>query len=130
MKCCRKHSQEMNRLGYFSHTSPTKGRESPGKRAALEGYKGGVGENIFTGMGSAGAAFTAWFHSSGHHRNMLGGGDPQHANGKAKGDRSQKGPNFAFGGWRSMGCGRDGNKFTEQFGPLTSIDKDKDKKTK
>jgi uncharacterized protein YkwD len=130
VKCCKKHSQEMNRLGYFSHTSPTKGRETPGKRAALEGYEGGVGENIFTGMGSAGAAFNAWYNSSGHHRNMLGGGDPQRVNGKARGDRSQKGPNFAFGGWRSMGCGRDGNKFTEQFGGISSIDKNKDKKQK
>jgi uncharacterized protein YkwD len=130
VQCCRKHSQEMNRLGYFSHTSPTKGLESPGQRAAAEGYQGGVGENIFTGMGSAGAAFTAWYNSSGHHRNMLGGGDPQRANGKASKDRSQEGPNFSYGGWRSMGCGRDGNKFTEQFGSISSIDKDKDKKQK
>jgi hypothetical protein len=128
MKCCKKHSQEMNRLGYFSHTSPTKGRESPGKRAALEGYSGGVGENIYTGMGSAGAAFSAWFHSSGHHRNMLGGGDPQRMNGKAKGDRSQEGPNFSSGGWRTMGCGRDGSKFTEQFGPLSNLNKKEDRK--
>jgi uncharacterized protein YkwD len=128
MKCCKKHSQEMNRLGYFSHTSPTKGLESPGKRAAKEGYNGGVGENIYTGMGSAGAAFSGWYHSSGHHRNMLGGGDPQRMNGKAKGDRSQEGPNFSSGGWRTMGCGRDGNKFTEQFGPLSNLDKSEDKK--
>jgi len=124
----RKHSQEMNKLGYFSHTSPTKGLERPGQRAAKEGYPSGVSENIYTGMGSAGAAFTGWYNSSGHHRNMLGGGDPQHVGGKQGSDRSQEGPNFTYGGWRTMGCGRDGNKFTEQFGPVTNIDKGKDKK--
>jgi hypothetical protein len=61
---------------------------------------------------------------------MLGGGDPQHVNGKAKEDRSQKGPNFSYGGWRSMGCGRDGNKFTEQFGGISNIDKNADKTRK
>jgi hypothetical protein len=124
----RKHSEEMNRLGYFGHVSPTPGRETPDKRAAAEGYNGGVGENCHYGRASAHGSFNGWYNSAPHHRNMLGGGDPRRINLKGAGDRSQTGPNFVFGGWRSMGCGRDGDKFTEQFGPLSSLDEPQAKK--
>ncbi|MCC7139749.1 MAG: FHA domain-containing protein [Planctomycetes bacterium] len=72
----RGHSIEMRVLKYFAHESPTPGLESPGKRCAREGYSGGVSENIAwgTGLMSAQGAFDGWFHSSGHHRNMLGKG--------------------------------------------------------
>ncbi|MBM4037201.1 MAG: CAP domain-containing protein [Planctomycetes bacterium] len=70
-QAARKHSQEMQRLGYFAHSSPTPGRGSPGERCALEGYRHYAGENCASG-GGADMAFRMWYNSSGHHRNMLG----------------------------------------------------------
>ncbi|MBI2923744.1 MAG: FHA domain-containing protein [Planctomycetes bacterium] len=70
-KCAKKHSQEMVDLNYFAHESPTESLRTPGDRAKAEGYTGPCGENIATGYGSALAAFTGWYNSSGHHRNML-----------------------------------------------------------
>jgi uncharacterized protein YkwD len=72
----RGHSKEMNKLNYFAHESPVPGRGSPSQRCAKEGYGGGVGENIAfsSGVMNAQAAFDGWFHSSGHHRNMIGKG--------------------------------------------------------
>jgi len=74
-RAARGHSREMRTLNYFAHESPTPGRESPGKRCAVEGYSGGS-ENIAYGSGfmNAKGAFDGWYHSSGHHRNMLGRG--------------------------------------------------------
>ncbi|MEZ5988297.1 MAG: CAP domain-containing protein [Planctomycetota bacterium] len=70
MEAAQGHSEEMNRLGYFSHTSPTPGLTSPGDRMRKAGYPGGGGENIAIN-GSPMGAHTAWIHSSGHHRNLL-----------------------------------------------------------
>jgi|GEM_PF-1620314 len=74
-RAARGHSREMRTLNYFAHESPTPGRESPVKRCAVEGYSGGS-ENIAYGSGfmNAKGAFDGWYHSSGHHRNMLGRG--------------------------------------------------------
>lgn len=74
VRAARGHSIEMRTLNYFAHESPTPGRESPGKRCALEGYASGVSENIAFGSGfmNAQGAFDGWYRSSGHHRNMLG----------------------------------------------------------
>lgn len=66
------HCQEMSELGYFSHTSPTPGRERPAQRMRNEGYPRGGGENLAIHASPAGAIY-AWQHSSGHHRNMLMG---------------------------------------------------------
>ncbi len=106
MRAARKHSQEMHDLGYFSHTSPTPGRASPGNRAKLEGYGGGCAENIARAANAEGA-HRGWYGSPGHHRNMLGrhrvigvgqskqgghwtqmfgGGNPQKADANAKVD--------------------------------------------
>ena len=71
MRAARKHSQEMETLGYFSHTSPTPARRSPTLRAKLEGYGGSCAENIAR-AGSASGAHEGWYGSPGHHRNMLG----------------------------------------------------------
>jgi len=71
-QAARKHSQEMQRLNYFGHDSPTAENRSPGQRCANEGYKGFRGENIASGC-PPDAAFNMWYNSSGHHRNMLGG---------------------------------------------------------
>ncbi|NUN49345.1 MAG: FHA domain-containing protein [Candidatus Brocadiae bacterium] len=70
-KTAEKHSTEMVEMAYFAHESPISTRRTPMDRAKLEGYTGGVGENIATGYGSPKAAFDGWYNSSGHHRNML-----------------------------------------------------------
>lgn len=74
VECARGHSEEMQRLGYFSHTSPVDGRRSPGDRARLAGWGGGVSENIARGQPTGRAAVGSWIRSSGHHRNILGAG--------------------------------------------------------
>ena len=56
VRAARGHSIEMRTKGYFAHESATPGHESPGKRCALQGYSGGVGENIAKGMGTGRAA--------------------------------------------------------------------------
>ncbi len=66
----RGHAEEMSRLGYFSHFSPTAGRRTPSERMQLAGYRDGVSENIALNDSAAGA-HAAWCRSSGHHRNLL-----------------------------------------------------------
>lgn len=68
----RGHSEDMVRLGFFSHTSPVPGKETPGKRAALAGTSGGA-ENIAAGQATGLGAIRAWWYSPGHHRNMMSG---------------------------------------------------------
>lgn len=68
----RDHSQDMLRLGFFSHTSPIDGKQSPGQRAARFGTSGGA-ENIAAGQSTGNGAITAWWYSPGHHKNLLGG---------------------------------------------------------
>lgn len=93
LKAARGHSDEMSRLGYFSHTSPTEGRQTPMHRVALEGYKGmPVSENIHMGTGTPEGAHHGWTHSSGHHRNIL----------------------QPF--WTEMGTGNSGRYWTQNFG--------------
>jgi len=70
VQAARRHSQEMARLGYFGHTSPTPANRSPGRRCANQGYRHFAGENCMSG-GGPDAAFRGWYNSSGHHRNML-----------------------------------------------------------
>jgi len=72
VKAARGHSQEMKDKGYFSHTSPTAGRRSPGQRARLAGWGGSVSENIARGRAGGRAVVAQWCNSSGHHRNILG----------------------------------------------------------
>ena len=69
----RAHSEEMRRLGYFSHTSPTPELRSMQERIARAGIaRVPVGENIAKGYATPQAAFEGWYRSPGHHRNMLG----------------------------------------------------------
>ena len=67
------HADEMSRLGYFAHMSPTPGRKTPTDRMRLAGYMFGVSENIAL-TGGAMSSHVAWCHSSGHHRNLLSPG--------------------------------------------------------
>jgi len=85
------HADEMSRLGYFSHTSPTPGRRSPFDRMQLAGYAAGASENIALVDGAQGA-IEAWRRSSGHHRNMLAAGHTE------------------------LGCGGNGRYWVQNFG--------------
>jgi uncharacterized protein YkwD len=85
------HAEEMTRLGYFAHMSPTPGRRTPYDRMQLVGYTAGVSENIAL-CDSAATAHHAWCHSSGHHRNLL---DPGH---------------------HEVGIGADGRHWVQNFG--------------
>lgn len=89
------HAEEMGRLGYFAHTSPTPERRTPYDRMRLAGYPFGVSENIALVDGALGA-HNAWCTSSGHHRNLL---DPNH---------------------REIGIGVDGRHWVQNFGSGTA----------
>ncbi|MFY9345684.1 MAG: CAP domain-containing protein, partial [Planctomycetota bacterium] len=88
------HAEEMAKLGYFAHMSPTPGRETPYDRMKLAGYTFGVSENIALVDGAQGA-HNAWCQSSGHHRNLLAASH------------------------REMGIGADGRYWVENFGSGT-----------
>ncbi|MEO0394488.1 MAG: CAP domain-containing protein [Cyanobacteria bacterium P01_A01_bin.137] len=65
-----KHSQDMAKKDYFSHTG--KDGSKPWDRARREGYESGtVGENIAAGYSSAKAVVDGWIASPGHRANML-----------------------------------------------------------
>jgi uncharacterized protein YkwD len=108
VQTARGHSDEMSRLGYFSHFSPTASRKTPDMRARLSGYKGtALSENIHAGSGTPEGAHYGWLHSSGHHRNIL-----------------QK-----F--WTEMGTGQVGRYWTQNFGrtkPMTFSEEEKERK--
>ncbi|MEK7467243.1 MAG: FHA domain-containing protein [Planctomycetota bacterium] len=99
-RAARKHSVEMEKLGYFAHVGPTKGLATPGERCAAEGYGGGGAENIAMGNVEGEPTFLQWYNSSGHHRNMLGG-------------------------HTQIGIGRSNNYWTENFGSSGPSMKDK-----
>lgn len=86
----RDHSQDMEKHNFFSHESPLPGKTTPGDRARLFGttYSG---ENIAAGTMDGAAANRMWWHSPGHHKNMLG----DH---------------------KRVGVGRSGRHWTEMFG--------------
>lgn len=71
------HSQEMVHLDYFSHTSPTPGREKPRDRVQLSGGQNPkIGENIYraSGLSSeelASRAIAAWEKSPSHYKNII-----------------------------------------------------------
>jgi hypothetical protein len=85
------HADEMSKLGYFAHMSPTPGRKTPTDRMRLAGYMFGVSENIAM-TGGAMSSHVAWCHSSGHHRNLL---SPSH---------------------REIGIGANGRYWVQNFG--------------
>jgi hypothetical protein len=90
--CARDHSIEMAKLNYFDHDSPVAENREPSDRARKAGVVNcAIGENICMGYTSAKAAFEGWYHSAGHHRNMVDGD------------------------WRAMGVGRDGELWTQNY---------------
>jgi uncharacterized protein YkwD len=90
--CARDHSIEMAKLNYFDHDSPVAEHREPSDRARNVGVVNcPVGENICTGYTSAKDAFEGWYHSAGHHRNMVDSD------------------------WRTIGVGRDGELWTQNY---------------
>lgn len=69
--CARDHSRDMVKLGFFDHTSPVPGKKTFGDRAGRFGASASS-ENIAAGHETGPGAITGWWHSPGHHRNMLG----------------------------------------------------------
>ncbi len=70
-EAARSHSQDMQRLKFFSHESPVPRKKTVGDRALLAGTTASA-ENISTGASSGKAAHEGWFHSPGHHKNQMG----------------------------------------------------------
>jgi len=68
----RDHSKDMATIGFFSHTSPVKGKQRFGQRAANFGTSARA-ENIAAGQRTGHGAIRAWWYSPGHHKNMLAG---------------------------------------------------------
>jgi len=68
----RDHSKDMKERKFFSHESPVEGKKTPWDRAKRFGTSAS-GENIYMGSTNGNDANSAWFHSPGHHKNMLGG---------------------------------------------------------
>ncbi len=76
--CARQHSEEMVKLDYFDHVSPTLGLQQPYLRVKAVGLKSAlVGENIYDCEGYPLAeipelAVRAWMESPDHRANMVG----------------------------------------------------------
>jgi len=102
----RGHCEEMARLGYFGHFSPTPGHKAPWDRMKLQGYEYGVSENIIEGQTNPMGAHIGWCHSSGHHRNIL------------------------MPAWTEMGTGHYGNLMTQNYGQAPKWSKDAPKPEK
>jgi uncharacterized protein YkwD len=96
----RGHCEEMSRLGYFGHFSPTPGRKTPWERMKLQGYDHGVSENCIQGQTNPMGAHLGWCHSSGHHRNIL------------------------MPPWTEMGTGHYGSFMTQNYGQPPKWSKD------
>ena len=67
----RGHSKDMHDNHYFSHDSPTPGQRTPWDRARAAGTSASA-ENIAEGAGTPEGANELWWHSPGHHVNMMG----------------------------------------------------------
>ncbi len=66
----RDHCRDMATKNFFSHTSPLPGKQSFTQRAKNFGATARA-ENIAYGKTSASDTNMGWFHSPGHHKNML-----------------------------------------------------------
>lgn len=79
VRAARMHSEEMLKLNYFSHDSPTSGRRTTMDRVRAEGVSPrALAENIFQCKGFKleeipDLAVQAWMESPGHRQNMLSG---------------------------------------------------------
>lgn len=71
VEAARGHSKDMVEQKFFAHDSPVPGKENPWKRAAQAGTSASA-ENIAAGSNKGEGAIQMWWHSPGHHKNMLG----------------------------------------------------------
>jgi uncharacterized protein YkwD len=69
-QAARGHSADMAEHHFFSHTSPLPGKATISDRGKLAGALVN-GENIFMGSEDPAAAMEGWWHSPGHHKNLL-----------------------------------------------------------
>ena len=67
----RDHSKDMVEKKFFAHESPVSGKRTPWDRAKRFGTSAHA-ENIAAGADTGPGANRQWFHSPGHHKNMLG----------------------------------------------------------
>ncbi len=67
----RDHSADVEKLNFFAHESPVAGKTTPWDRAKLFGTSASA-ENIAAGVRDGVAASRMWWHSPGHHKNMIG----------------------------------------------------------
>jgi len=67
----RDHSKDMATKGFFAHESPVPGKKQPWDRAKNFGTTASA-ENISMGVTTGAEVNQQWFHSPGHHKNMLG----------------------------------------------------------
>ena len=67
----RDHSKDMLEKKFFAHESPVPGKRTPWDRAKRFGTTAHA-ENIAAGADTGPGANRQWFHSPGHHKNMLG----------------------------------------------------------
>ncbi|HZN35291.1 MAG TPA: CAP domain-containing protein, partial [Pirellulaceae bacterium] len=67
----RDHSRDMEEQKFFDHESPVPGKKTPWDRAEKFGTTAS-GENIALGTLDGAVVNQMWWHSPGHHRNMLG----------------------------------------------------------
>jgi uncharacterized protein YkwD len=73
LKLCeasRGHSKDMAEFNFFDHVSPVPGREEPSDRARQAGTTANA-ENIYQGGERGEDAVEGWWHSPGHHANMM-----------------------------------------------------------
>ena len=70
--CSADHSKDMKEKGFFSHTSPVKGKKSFTTRAKNFGTTA-RGENIAMGSSTGKGSIKQWFLSPGHFKNMFSG---------------------------------------------------------
>lgn len=70
-QAARVHSADMEQHNFFSHESPLPGKKSFTDRARLFNTSAS-GENIAMGTTDGARANEMWWHSPGHHKNMLG----------------------------------------------------------
>lgn len=68
IRAAQKHTENMIRGNFFSHTGQD--NSSPSDRVRAEGLNVGAGENIAAGQTTAESVFDAWWNSSGHRSNM------------------------------------------------------------
>jgi uncharacterized protein YkwD len=87
LKLCdaaRDHSKDMSEMNFFEHESPVPGKTMPWDRAKRAGTTA-TSENIYQGGFKGEDAIDGWWHSPGHHANMMAAGYRRTGVGKYEG---------------------------------------------